>query len=133
MSASQILILEDDDLLRAVLVETLERAGYSPVAVGNGVEGLARLPDIDPRLILLDMLMPKMDGFEFLARLRKNPRWAGIPVVIISDLGEALEKAIDRRGGETLGVVGIVPKSTWASELLERIRSAIGPGGGDAR
>ncbi len=129
MPARRVLVLEDEQDVRDVWVEALEIAGYSVVGIAAGVEALQRLPDLQPELILLDMMMPEMDGFEFLARIRANPVSAHIPVLIVSALGNALLHAIDRRGAETLGVAGILPKPVQVGTLIERVGQIIGPGG----
>lgn len=118
---SDILILEDDGLVRQGLIETLAHAGYRAIGAANGVEGLARAAEARPRLILLDMVMPEMDGFDFLARLRANPVWCEIPVLIISSLGHALRQSMDRRGADTLGIFGIVPKPIDTTTLVELV------------
>lgn len=128
MPQKRILVLEDEPDVRDVWVEALEDAGYAAVGIMSGAEALARIPDLAPDLILLDMMMPGMDGFEFLARVRKNPLCAEIPVLIISALGDALVQAIDRRGARTLGVVGILAKPAQVRNLLERVEEVIGPG-----
>lgn len=131
---SDILILEDDGLVRQGLMETLEHAGYRAIGAANGVEGLAKTAEARPRLILLDMVMPEMDGFEFLARLRANSVWREIPVLIISSLGHALRQSMDRRGADTLGIFGIVPKPIDTTTLVELVSlmlsSSLGTGRG---
>src|SRR5574337_479014 len=74
MAHSQILVLEDKEFVRDVWVDGLEEAGYSVVGMASGTEALARLPKLNPQLILLDIKMPDMDGIQFLARLRTPAR-----------------------------------------------------------
>jgi CheY-like chemotaxis protein len=131
VSDLDILVLEDDPLVRLSLLETLAHAGYRAIGTGNGLEGLARLAEGSPRLILMDMVMPGMDGYEFLARLRANSEWSQIPVVIISSLGYALQESVDHRGRDTLGIFGIVPKPIDTATLLELVGLMLGVDGSE--
>ena len=99
----RILIVEDDADVREILSRTLDREDITLLAARDGVEGLELLdqePSFD--LVLLDLMMPRMDGFEFLRRLRQDERWQGLPVVILTaktlDLHETqlLEQHVSR-------------------------------------
>lgn len=79
-----VLIVEDDATTRDMLRRSLEKDGWAVAEAANGREGLARLNENRPELILLDLMMPEMDGFEFLTEMRRMPAWMGIPVVIIT-------------------------------------------------
>lgn len=80
-------MLEDEADVRDLWGEALGAAGYPALGVGSGREALACLRDRRPDLILLDMLMPGMDGFDFLVHLRMRPSLARIPVLIVSSMG----------------------------------------------
>jgi CheY-like chemotaxis protein len=118
VSDLDILVLEDDPLVRLSLLETLAHAGYRAIGTGNGLEGLARLAEGSPRLILMDMVMPGMDGYEFLARLRANSEWS-------------LQESVDHRGRDTLGIFGIVPKPIDTATLLELVGLMLGVDGSE--
>ncbi len=133
MARKRVVVLDDDELVRDLWGDALKKAGYDAVGIAVGSEALERLADLRPDLILLDMMMPEMDGFEFLARLRANPVGAAIPVLIISVLGDALVEGIDRRGAATLGVAGILPKPVEVSTVVEQVKRIIGPGELSAR
>jgi two-component system, chemotaxis family, chemotaxis protein CheY len=79
-----ILIVEDEHDIRAVLTEILEDEGYAVASVPNGLEALAFLRQHRPQLILLDLGMPVMTGWEFRERQRGDPTLANIPVIIMS-------------------------------------------------
>ncbi len=79
-----VLIVEDDDATREMIRRILEKEGWSIAEAENGLIGLERLAEAAPGAILLDLMMPKMDGFEFLARLRENAAWRGIPVIVVT-------------------------------------------------
>jgi CheY-like chemotaxis protein len=126
MSAPRILVVEDEAEVRAVWVEALEEAGYAVTAFGLGADALARMAELAPDLILLDMMMPGMDGYEFLARLRTNPGSAGIPLLIISAVGESLSRSLEERDARTLGVAGILAKPLDLRTLLGHVERIVG-------
>ena len=79
-----ILVVDDDPALRELLRRTLEREGYAVVEAADGRSALARIEERVPGLILLDLMMPHMNGFELLTELRARPEWRGIPVVVVT-------------------------------------------------
>jgi CheY-like chemotaxis protein len=125
MPGAQVLVLDDDEAVRETFVDALERAGYSVVGLAAGVEALSRLEEIGPDLIVLDMAMPEMDGFEFLARLRASSARRDVPVLIVSALGEHLRDSIDAPGAASLRIAGILPKTTSLDTLLDHVAAVI--------
>lgn len=91
----RILCIEDNELFSTVLKKEVDKAGYEVVVARDGKEGIELLYKKICDLILLDILMPNVDGFEFLETIRKNPSLKSIPVVILSNLGSPadIEKA----------------------------------------
>ena len=90
-----ILLAEDDEDLREAMVDTLNDAGYSVEAVRNGREALEWLQDTanPPKLILLDLMMPVMDGWQFLDEREKTPKVAAVPVIVLSANGSFVAKS----------------------------------------
>jgi CheY-like chemotaxis protein len=90
-----VLLAEDDEDLREAMVDTLNDAGYTVEAVGNGRDALEWLEDnaLPPKLILLDLMMPIMDGWQFLDERQKTPKVAAVPVVVLSANGAFSGKA----------------------------------------
>lgn len=89
----RILVVEDDTSIRELLVELLESEGYEVASAVNGLEGLKHLQSMDgPDLILIDLMMPVMDGYSFRTEQLKNPDWAKIPTVVMSAEANAKEK-----------------------------------------
>lgn len=80
----QVLVVEDDDANAELLRRLLEKAGWSVERAGNGREALERIACSRPALILLDLMMPEMDGLEFVEQLRRNPIAAAIPVIVLT-------------------------------------------------
>jgi len=80
-----IMVVEDDEAIRETLAEVLEGEGYGVTRAANGAEALEQLHESGRAdLILLDLMMPVMDGWELRARLRSDPKYAAIPVVVVS-------------------------------------------------
>lgn len=125
MEANSVFVVEDDGPVRSVLVEALQATGYRAIGFADGASALESLADGAPALILLDMRMPGMDGFEFLSRLRADRRWDHLPVVIVSGLGEDLLRAIDAKAAEGLGVAGIFAKPFDMATLLRYVGGVI--------
>lgn len=115
-----ILIVDDDDDFREALAEVLSQAGYPVQQAENGEVALARAAEEAPGIVLLDLKMPVLDGWGVVERLRKDPKSAHIPILILSAYGFEWES-------ELLGAQGYVPKSVGTEEILERVRRAAGP------
>ncbi len=92
------MVVEDDESIRETLAEVLEEEGYGVTRAANGAEALQRLHGPSRAdLILLDLMMPVMDGWELRARLRSDPEYSGIPVVVVS-AHHAVGSQADRLG-----------------------------------
>ena len=78
------MLIEDDPDTRAIMCRQLESAEWTVREAGNGMEALERVREEQPELIMLDLMMPEMDGFEFLLELRRVAAWRDIPVVVVS-------------------------------------------------
>jgi signal transduction histidine kinase/DNA-binding response OmpR family regulator len=119
----QVLIVEDEPGVREMLERTLKKEGWITGSAVNGREALERVKQSRPSLILLDLMMPEMDGFEFLSHLRANPAWVSIPVIVLTarDLGPE-DRA--RLSGQ---VQQILQKGSYAKDqLLSQVRSLLG-------
>jgi PAS domain S-box-containing protein len=79
-----ILVVDDDPASRSMLVRIVRDAGWNAVEAENGLEALTRLEEVQPALILLDLVMPEMDGFALAARLREDPQWSRVPVIVVT-------------------------------------------------
>jgi CheY-like chemotaxis protein len=79
-----VLVVEDDEDLRSLLRRILEKEGFAVIEAGNGRAGLARAREAPPGLILLDLMMPEMDGFEFVGELRHQPWGRSIPIIVVT-------------------------------------------------
>jgi CheY-like chemotaxis protein len=79
-----VLIVEDDLATREMLRQSLERENFTVVEAGNGHEALAQLAKVRPALILLDLMMPEMDGFQFTSEVRSHAEWRDIPILVMT-------------------------------------------------
>jgi CheY-like chemotaxis protein/anti-sigma regulatory factor (Ser/Thr protein kinase) len=116
------LVVEDDDAARQVVVRALTSAGWKVTEAVNGQEGLERVAEHHPDLILLDLMMPVMHGFEFMERLRENETTRDVPVVVLT----AKELTTTEREFLTAHAQRVVQKSgEGASALLPLVRRAV--------
>jgi CheY-like chemotaxis protein len=95
-----VMIVDDDTDAREVLADLIRKAGYTVVTARDGDEALAWLREVKPQLIVLDVIMPGMDGAQFRQQQRRNPTWIRIPTVVMT--GAADEPMLDVAVAETL-------------------------------
>jgi DNA-binding response OmpR family regulator len=114
-----ILIVEDDALFQSVYCTRLEEEGYNVKVAGNGEEALQEMEAAPPDLILLDIILPRLSGFEVLERLRADARFAQIPVIILSNRSEP--KDIERGLGAGANDY-LVKTTTHPKEVFRKIR-----------
>jgi CheY-like chemotaxis protein len=112
--ARHILLVEDDETTRTATQRALERDGWSVTQAENGRVALARVAEQRPDAILLDLMMPEMDGFEFLAELRRQAIWRDIPVIVLTAM-DLTDEDRRRLNGE---VERIIEKGAYGREEL---------------
>lgn len=118
----QVLLVEDDEPTREMVRRTLEKEGEFVVEAENGRVALEKVTEKIPDLILLDLMMPEMDGFEFVDELRSNDKWQSIPIIVVTAKEITLEDQ-ERLSGR---VERIVQKSSKTSEqLFSEIRAVL--------
>ncbi|KKT35330.1 MAG: hypothetical protein UW35_C0013G0020 [Candidatus Collierbacteria bacterium GW2011_GWF2_44_15] len=108
------LIVEDDSFLLSAYRLKLEGLGYEIKEALDGAEALKILEWWTPELVILDLMLPKMDGFDFLTKMKADDRWKNVPVLVASNLGQ--REDIDR--AMALGAAGYVVKSDLSLEDL---------------
>jgi CheY-like chemotaxis protein/nitrogen-specific signal transduction histidine kinase len=117
-----VLLIEDDETTRGMMRTMLEREGWQVTEATNGREGLERVAEGQPHAILLDLMMPEMDGFEFIGELRKRSEWRHIPVVVIT----AKELTGEDRERLSGSVERVLEKGAFTrEELLARVRELV--------
>jgi DNA-binding response OmpR family regulator len=118
MTIKSILLAEDDPHIRRVSEVALRRDGFEVTTVADGAEALQLLEDRAFDLVVLDGMMPHLDGFEACRRIRANPRTAQVPVIMIS----ARSQTTDESAGREAGAIGYIRKPFDALQLGEEIR-----------
>jgi CheY-like chemotaxis protein len=123
--SGEVLVVEDDIATRELLRRQLEAEGWSVTEAENGRVALAALERGTPSLILLDLMMPVMDGCQFAAELRQREAWRGIPVIVIT----AKDLTAEDRRALNGDVQGVLQKGAFSREdLLREIHHLMGPG-----
>jgi CheY-like chemotaxis protein len=121
--AKKILLVEDEEIMINLLEKKLVSEGYEVSVARDGDEGLQKIREVIPDLILLDIIMPKMGGFEVMAEIQKNPELKNIPIVVISNSGQPVE--IDR--AQRLGAKDWLIKTEFdLQEVLDKVVKQIG-------
>jgi DNA-binding response OmpR family regulator len=120
--ARKILLVEDEEFLRRIFKSRLMAEGYEVIDVGSAEGALDWLKHSQPHLIILDLYLPKMNGFEFLKRLGQDPGRRNTPVLILSGLGQETEI---RRGLELGAREFVVKTKADPRELLAKIRKML--------
>jgi two-component system, OmpR family, response regulator MtrA len=126
----RILVADDDVDVRMLVVLKLESSGHDVVAVENGAEAVERCRALRPDLVVLDLMMPGMNGLEACRAIRADPDVSGTPVILLT----ARAQAADVDAGLAVGVDAYVTKPFSPRELAARVQSlldASGPTGGD--
>ena len=119
----KILIIEDDKFLRELIAQKVLKEGYLVTEAVDGEDGAKKAKEEVPNLILLDLILPGIDGFEVLTKVKEDPVTAQIPVIIFSNLGQK----DDVEKGLKLGAVDYLIKAHFTpGEIIEKIKKIIG-------
>jgi DNA-binding response OmpR family regulator len=123
MGEAKVILLVDDDLtLREMYDERLKDEGFTIVQASNGEEALAKAHELKPNVILLDIMMPKINGFDVLKQLKEDTDTQNIPVILLT----ALIQDVDRLQGKKLGAADYIVKSeTMPGEVIAKIKAVI--------
>ena len=119
----KVLIIEDDNFLSDLYKIQFEKSGYKVVQSYDGLDGLSKISIETPSVVVLDLILPELSGLEVLERLKKDPKFARIPVVVLSNIRdeEKMKKTL------TLGAVGYIIKPTLTpKQIVEEVGRYIG-------
>jgi DNA-binding response OmpR family regulator len=120
----RILLVEDDDGLASVYITRFQAEGFEIRRVANGEEALATALSYKPDLILLDVMMPKVSGFDVLDILRNTPETANLKIIMLT----ALSQDSDKQRADALGVDDYLVKSQVViADVVDRVRRQLGP------
>lgn len=115
----KILVVDDDPLMRRIVIQSLDRSAYELSEAESGAAGVQCALELQPDLILLDVMMPEMDGFEVIRRLREHPLTQNVPIILLTALSEMNEKV----HGMQLGADDYMTKPFDPRELRARVQS----------
>ena len=118
MTVGRVLVVDDDDVIRQLITVNLELEGFDVVTAVDGQDALDKIKDARPDVVTLDVMMPRLDGWETAARLRQDPETAHVKVVLLS--ARAQEADIQR--GHRIGVDAYLTKPFDPDELIETVR-----------
>ena len=119
--AKKILVVDDEKDIVDILKEILKHEGYDVETAFDGEEGLKKVVEIKPDLVVADVMMPKMDGYEFVRKMKEDPSVSSIPVIFLT----AKDQTTDRYKGLSLGVVAYIVKLFDLDELRETVREVL--------
>jgi DNA-binding response OmpR family regulator len=118
-----VLIVDDDAVIQLLLRVNFEMDGFTVLTADDGEQGLAMIKSEHPDLVLLDVMMPKMDGYEVLAALQVDEALRSLPVVLLS----AKTRAEDRQAGISAGAVAYITKPFDPTSVLTQVRDLVSP------
>jgi len=119
------LVVDDDDVIRQLITVNLELEGFEVIPAVDGQDALDKVKDAQPDVVTLDVMMPRVDGWEAAARLREDPETAHIKVILLS--ARAQESDIQR--GERIGVDAYLTKPFDPDELIDVVRRMVDASG----
>jgi len=117
----RILVVEDDPNTARLISYTLEQEGYEVLTASNGIEGLKKAQEEEPELLVLDVMLPGLDGFEVCHRLRSEPRTAALPILMLS----AKAQETDIATGIKMGADDYLAKPADPLEVVEKVRTLL--------
>lgn len=119
---AKILIIEDDKFLRDLIAQKLQKEGYAIVEAVDGEEGVLKAREEQPDLLLLDLILPGIDGFTVLEQIKKDQKTKHIPAIVLSNLGQ--KEDVDR--GLRLGAADFLIKAHFTpGEIIEKIKTIL--------
>jgi len=121
-SLGRVLVVDDDDVIRQLITINLELEGFEVTTAVDGQDCLDKVKDVDPVVVTLDIMMPRVDGWETAGRLRADPDTAGVKVVLLS----ARAQEADLRRGDGLGVDSYLTKPFDPDDLIATVRRLAG-------
>lgn len=118
----QLLLIEDDTLIRELYKRQLDKAGLPTDAFDNGPDGIAAAQNKRYDLVLLDIMLPQMNGLDILRALKKSEKSASIPVIFLTNMGQ--ESILQE--GISLGAIGYLIKASYTpDQLIEEIKNVL--------
>ena len=113
----KVLVVDDEVFIRKMIAARLKMADVAVIEAENGMEAMDKAADERPDLIVMDVMMPKMDGFQACEGIRSNPEISGIPILMLTARGEMM----DMERAMALGIIEYIAKPFSPKELVEKI------------
>jgi CheY-like chemotaxis protein len=123
LAPKKILVIEDDGSVLSILTNALGKQGFIMMGARNGEEGLQMCFKEHPDLVLLDIIMPKMDGIDMLKRLRQDPWGKNVPVIVLTNLNQA-DKVSTALANEVFDY--FVKANTGLDEVIDKVKERLG-------
>jgi len=120
--AKKIMVVDDEPYIARVIKFKLEQEGYTVISANDGQSGLQKIKEEKPDMVLLDVMMPGLSGYEVCQKIKEDAELAGIPVVILTAKGQER----DREQGLTMGASDYITKPFSPNRLLELVKNMIG-------
>jgi DNA-binding response OmpR family regulator len=117
----KILIIEDDPATQRLVDYSLKQEGYQVITASNGLDGIRKAIGLSPDLVILDIMLPGMDGFEICYRLKSEPATAQIPILMFS----AKAQEIDKGTGKRVGADDYLTKPSAPSEIISHVEKLL--------
>ena len=116
-----ILIVDDEAYIVTSLEYVMQSAGFEVAVAYDGEEALQKVAETVPALVILDLMMPKLDGFEVCRKIRENPLWKGIRIIILTAKG----RDVERKKGMSLGADDYMTKPFSTRDILNRVKELL--------
>jgi DNA-binding response OmpR family regulator len=126
--AGKILVIEDDPAISRLVEYSLRHAGYEVITAANGLEGIKKAHNDAPDLVILDVMLPGMDGFEICHRLKSEPDTASLLILMFS----AKAQEIDKNTGLKVGADDYLPKPAAPAEIVSRVAKLLAKKGSNS-
>jgi DNA-binding response OmpR family regulator len=118
-NALEVLIVEDDVFLRKILATKFGKEGFSVRAAADGMEAMTMMKQQVPDILLLDLILPKLNGFEVMTEMRTDPNLKDIPVIVLSNLGQ--EEDVERT--KKLGAIDFLTKADFSiNQIVAKVK-----------
>ncbi len=118
----KVLIIEDEEMLVNMYVSKFEKDGFLTIKALNGKQGVELIEKENPDIVLLDIIMPEMDGFMVLKEIKSNPKTKDIPVIMLTNLGQDEDV---NKGGKLGAVDYLVKANLTPSEVVEKVKKIL--------
>ena len=118
---ARILIVDDEPNIILSLQFLMKKAGYVVTTASDGEQALVEIARSKPAVVLLDVMMPKLDGFTVCQRIRENPDWADVQVIMLTARG----RDVEREKGAALGAIDYITKPFSTKDAIDRVATAL--------